>query len=299
VRTLGIILAGGKSSRLYPATLAVTKQLLPVYDKPLIYYPLTTLMLAGIKDYLIITNPTESQTFYTLLGTGKGLGVHIEYAVQEKPDGIANAFTIASNHYKFQLDEFDQIALILGDNIFYGASLSKSLEVAISRPHIANIFTQRVNDPNRFGVVEFNDIGNVISIEEKPENPKSNFVSTGLYFYPKNVFEYVYNLKPSLRGEYEITDLNNLYLQNRELDAIQLARGVSWFDTGTPQSLLEASNFIKAIQDHQGFLVGSPHEIAYNKRWIDKNHMINSLNSRGFTKNNPYYNYLMRMTDGY
>jgi glucose-1-phosphate thymidylyltransferase len=288
MKTLGIILAGGKSSRLYPATLAVSKQLLPVYDKPLIYYPLSTLMLAGVKEFLIITNPLESQFFFKLLGDGRDLGIHIEYATQPKPDGIANAFKIASLHYIMALEEFDQVALILGDNIFYGASLSESLvEASNFDQPAAQIFTQRVTHPNRFGVVEFDDNGDVLSIEEKPTHPKSNFVSTGLYFYPMDVFEKVYRLRPSARGEYEITDLNNIYLKLGMLKAVQLKRGVSWFDTGTPESLLEASNFIKAIQDHQGYLVGSPHEIAFNKNWIGK---------FDFPRGNPYYDYLMRLT---
>lgn len=269
-KTLGIILAAGKSTRLYPASLAVTKQLLPIYDKPLIYYPLTTLMLAGIKDILIITNKSEFETFSRLFEKScVELGLNLKLTVQEKPIGIADAFNQAKSAYSAEeLKQFDNFCLILGDNIYYGSTLTGSLKSAKSRTYTASVFAQRVVDPERFGVVEI-ERNRPVRIVEKPKNPKSNFAVTGLYFYPKDVFEKVETLKPSDRGELEITDLNNLYLQEHRLEVEIMKRGISWFDTGTHDSMLEASHFVQTIQKNQGILVNSPHEVAFANDWID------------------------------
>lgn len=269
-KTLGIILAAGKSSRLYPATLAATKQLLPIYDKPLIYYPLSTLMLAEIRDVLIITSPGEKETFERLFDKSDiFLGVNIKFAVQEESIGIADAFNIAKKSYdEIELKSFNNISLILGDNIYYGSTLTGSLLAAKNRIYNASVFAQRVVDPERFGVVEIeNHIP--VRIVEKPKNPKSNYAVTGLYFYPPDVFEKVENLKPSERGELEITDLNNLYLKEGRLDVEIMKRGISWFDTGTADSMLEASHFVQTVQKNQGILVNSPHEVAFRNTWID------------------------------
>ena len=270
VRTLGIILAAGKSTRLYPASLAVTKQLLPIYDKPLVYYPLSTLMLAGIKDILIITNVDEFDTFCKLFDKADvELGVNIRLTVQEKPIGIADAFNIAKKSYDSEeLNKFDNFSLILGDNIYYGSTLTGSLKSAKSRTFTASVFAQRVVDPERFGVVEI-EKNRPVRIVEKPKNPKSNFAVTGLYFYPKDVFTKVERLKPSDRGELEITDLNNMYLDEYRLEVEVMKRGISWFDTGTHDSMLEASHFVQTIQKNQGILVNSPHEIAFTNGWTD------------------------------
>lgn len=271
-KTLGIILAGGKSSRLYPATLVATKQVLPIYDKPLIYYPLSTLMLAGIKEFVIISNPNEKKVFQELFKDAeKTMGIKIHFAVQEKPRGIADAFNIVSSLPPNQIDinSFDRFALILGDNIFYGAAMSIMLEMCLQEKK-AVIFATQVHDPERFGVVEVDEDDNAVSLEEKPKNPKSNLAVTGLYFYPSDVFNKAYNLKPSSRGELEITDLNKLYMKEKNLSVGRLLRGMIWFDTGTPDSLMEASHYVQTIQRHQKTLVGSPHEIAYTKKWINK-----------------------------
>lgn len=269
MKTLGIILAAGTSSRLFPATMAATKQLLPIYDKPLIYYPLSTLMLAGIKDILVITSPNEKQTFEKLFERSDiRLGVKLDFEVQQHPLGIADAFKIAKKFYGETINQYDNVALILGDNIFYGSTLTGSLRSAKERVDTASIFAQRVVDPERFGVVVIEN-HHPVEIVEKPENPKSNLAVTGLYFYPKDVFDKVETLKPSARNELEITDLNNLYLRERRLNVEVMRRGISWFDTGTADSMIEASHFVQTIQKNQGILVNSPHEIAFRNDWID------------------------------
>lgn len=268
MQTLGIVLAAGRSSRLFPSTLATTKQLLPVYDKPLIYYPLSTLMLTGIRDFIIIVSPSELNTFAKLFENAREeLGIKITLLVQEVPIGIADAFNIVGDHLKERIYEYDNHALILGDNIFYGAGLRGQLETV--KPALANVFLYSVQNPEQFGVAEINGTL-VTSIEEKPTRPKSNLAITGLYFYPPSVYLYVKQLTPSIRGELEITDLNRFYLHRKELNAINLLRGMVWFDTGNPDAMLEASNFIHNIQKHQSYLVGSPHEIAINKGWVTK-----------------------------
>lgn len=266
LKTLGIILAAGKSTRLYPSTLVTTKQLLPVYDKPLIYYPLSTLMLAGVRDFVVIVSPGEFNTFAKLFENVRyELGIQITLLVQEHPIGIADAFNIVGDHLQEKIYEYDNHALILGDNIFYGAGLRGQLESI--HPKMANVFLYPVQNAQEFGVAEVE--GNtVISIEEKPNKPKSNLAVTGLYFYPSSVYLYVKQLTPSARGELEISDLNNFYLKRRQLNAVNLLRGMVWFDTGNADSMLEASNFIHNIQKHQNYLIGSPHEIAINNGWV-------------------------------
>lgn len=274
-KTLGIILAGGKSSRLYPATLVVTKQTLPIYDKPLIYYPLSTLMLSGIRDFVIISTPKEKPVFEELFyDASRLLGINITFAVQHFPKGIADAFNVVEDSlYEGSLRKYDRVALILGDNIFYGASLTKLLQNSNQYSDSATCFAIKVSDPERFGVVEMDDSGKAVSLEEKPKHPKSNLAVTGLYFYPSDVFNKVKALRPSSRNELEITDLNRMYLVNEKLNVTKLLRGMVWFDTGTAESLMEASQFIQSLQKHQGFIVGSPHEIAYNSGWISKDEL--------------------------
>lgn len=269
MRTLGIILAAGKSTRLYPATLTATKQLLPVYDKPLIYYPLTTLMLAGVRDFIVIVSPQEQDNFTRLFKNAKKeLGISIRIFIQEHPRGIADAFKVVSNNIPIdELLQYDNHALILGDNIFYGAGLGGTLKEAIKDTKNAHVFLYPTQTPELFGVAEVKD-DTVLSIEEKPKKPKSNLAVTGLYIYPPSVYLYAGLLTPSKRGELEITDLNNEYLYHKELKASTLLRGTVWFDTGNAEALLEASNFIHNIQKHQSYLVGSPHEIAINKKWV-------------------------------
>lgn len=270
-KTLGIILAGGKSSRLYPATLVATKQILPIYDKPLIYYSLSTLMLAGIREFVIISNPNEKHVFQELFkDCEKSMGIKIHFAVQDKPRGIADAFNIVGNisHKHLDLDSFDRIALILGDNIFYGAALSVLLDMSVNEEK-AVIYATRVHDPERFGVVEVGENDIALSLEEKPKKPKSNLAVTGLYIYPPDVFGRAYRLRPSDRGELEITDLNKLYMNDNNLRVVKLLRGMIWFDTGTPDSMMEASQYVQTIQKQQDTLIGSPHEVAYNNKWID------------------------------
>jgi len=268
-KTLGIILAGGKSSRLYPATFATTKQVLPIYDKPLIYYPLSTLMLAGIRDFVIITTPEESDVFKSLLWDAEErMGIHIEFAKQDQPRGIADAFNVVDDWIEY--GEYTRFALILGDNIFYGAGMTEILSRATNDASTTIIAT-KVKDPERFGVVQLAGNGEVLDMEEKPLKPKSDLAITGLYFFNKSVFQRARMLKPSKRGELEITDLVKTYMKDGALTAIKMPRGSIWFDTGTPDALLEASNLIQMIQKHQGFMVGNPHEIAYNKGWIDRN----------------------------
>jgi glucose-1-phosphate thymidylyltransferase len=278
MRTLGIILAAGKSTRLYPSTFATTKQLLPVYDKPLIYYPLTTLMLMGIRDFAIITTPSESVTFKKLFENAETeLGITITFLVQEHATGIAEAFNIVHDHFHEHIYDYDNHALILGDNIFYGAGLQGLLKTAnVSDGKHSKIFLYPVQTPQNFGVAVVKN-NKVVNVEEKPVTPKSNLAITGLYFYPPSVYLYVKQITPSARGELEVTDLNNYYLKLDQLEAVQLPRGMVWFDTGNVESLLEASNFIHNIQKHQNYLVGSPHEVAFLNGWITKEQLSTTI----------------------
>ncbi len=259
----GIILAGGSGTRLYPLTIAISKQIMPVYDKPMIYYPLATLMTAGVREVLIITTPRDNETFKNLLGDGSQWGMRIEYKIQEHPNGLAEAFIIG--------EEFigeDNVALILGDNLFYGDTLRKVLTMSNSRDNESTIFGYHVDDPRRYGVVEVNEEGKAVSIEEKPENPKSDYAVPGLYFYTNDVINIAKTIQPSERGELEITSVNEEYMKQGRLHVEKLGRGVAWFDTGTHDSLLETASFIQTIEKRQGLLVGSPDEIAYENGWI-------------------------------
>lgn len=267
----GIILAGGSGTRLYPMTKAVSKQLLPIYDKPMIYYPLSTLMLAKIKDVLIISTVEDTPKFEKLLGDGSQFGMHLSYKVQEVPNGLAQAFVLG--------EEFigdDDVCLVLGDNIFYGNGFTKLLLKAKDNKGRATIFGQFVNDPERYGVIEFDSNGKVLSLEEKPKFPKSNYAAVGLYFYDNRVVEYAKNLKPSARGEYEITDLNKIYLENGDLDCELFGRGFAWLDTGTTKSLNDASNFVRTVEEILGIKISIPEEIAYNNGWITKEELLAS-----------------------
>lgn len=289
----GIILAGGAGTRLYPLTMVTSKQLLPVYDKPMIYYPLSTLMLAGIKDILIISTPTDTPRFEALLGDGKDFGVKLSYKVQPSPDGLAQAFILGE---EFIGDE--ACAMILGDNIFYGNGFSKQLKEAKENAEEngrATIFGYKVNDPERFGIVEFNKNGRVISVEEKPQNPKSNYCITGLYFYPKGVSKMANAVKPSARGELEITTLNDMYLQKKKLDCQLLGRGFAWLDTGTMDSLVEAANFVQMASKRQNMVISAPEEIAFKNKWISKKQLMKSAERYG---KSPYGAHLKLVAEG-
>ena len=267
----GIILAGGSGTRLYPLTLVTSKQLLPVYDKPLIYYPLSVLMMAGIQDILVISTPNDTPRFKALLGDGSQLGIRLKYAVQEKPEGLAQAFIIGEKFIGK-----DPCALVLGDNIFYGAGLRNHLINSVNRANngMATIFGYYVKDPERFGVVEIDKDGNAVSIEEKPKQPKSNYCVTGLYFYPNGVSEIAKGIKKSKRGEYEITTLNNYYLEQKNMHVTMLGRGYSWLDTGTQEALVDASYYVRMIEEHQGIKVCCPEEIAFINGWINKTQIL-------------------------
>ena len=289
----GIILAGGSGTRLYPLTMVTSKQLLPIYDKPMIYYPLSTLMLAGIDDILIISTPTDLPNFERLLGDGSQYGIKLSYKVQPSPDGLAQAFTLGKD---FIGD--DCCAMILGDNIFYGSGFGAMLAKAkknAEENHRATVFAHYVDDPERFGIVEFDKDRKVVSIEEKPNEPKSNWAITGLYFYDNRCVEYAKNLKPSARGELEITDLNRIFLENDELDVTLLGRGFSWLDTGTMESLIDAADFVQTIQKQQGIRISAPEEIAYRMGMIDNEKLMQAADKYG---KSDYGKYLKRIAKG-
>lgn len=286
----GIILAGGSGTRLYPLTRVTSKQLLPIYDKPMIYYPLSVLMDAGIRDVLIISTPVDTPRFKELLGDGSSLGMNLDYAVQESPDGLAQAFIIG--------EEFignDKVAMILGDNIFSGYGFKEILKKAVAKESGATVFGYYVDDPERFGIVEFDGSGKAISIEEKPEKPKSNYCVTGLYFYDNRVVEYAKNLKPSKRGELEITDLNRIYLENGELDVALLGKGFTWLDTGTQESLVDATNFVYTVETHEHRKIACLEEIAYKNGWISREKVLEAYE---LYKKNEYGKYLKDVLDG-
>lgn len=289
----GIVLAGGAGTRLYPTTKGISKQLIPLYDKPMIYYPISVLMLSGIRDILIISTPDDLPAFKRLLGTGDSIGVNFEYAEQPSPDGLAQAFIIGDTFIGS-----DDVCLVLGDNIFYGQSFTRMLEDARKRTEEerrATLFAYAVKDPNRYGVVAFDNDGNATSIEEKPVYPKSNYAVTGLYFYPNDVIEIAKNVKPSARGELEITSVNENYLRQKRVSVQTLGRGFSWLDTGTVDSMLEAANFIQTIQNRQGYMVASLEEIAFRKGWIGAAHLLEISEPM---KKNSYGDYLIKLANG-
>lgn len=288
----GIILAGGSGTRLYPLTLVTSKQLLPVYDKPMIYYPLSTLMLAGIKDILIISTPADTPRFEELLGDGSQFGLKLSYKVQPSPDGLAQAFTLGEDFINGE-----PCAMILGDNIFYGNGFTELLKnaTADAQKGKATVFGYYVNDPERFGVVDFDQNGKAVSIEEKPAQPKSNYAVTGLYFYPAGVSEKAAQVKPSARGELEITSLNEMYLNEDDLNVQLLGRGYAWLDTGTMQSLVDASNFVKMTEERQGVSISAPEEIAYIHQWIDKDELLSAAKHYG---KSPYGQHLKSVAEG-
>lgn len=287
--TKGIVLAGGAGTRLYPSTMTISKQLLPVYDKPMIYHPISVLMLAGIREILIISTPEDTPKFKTLLGDGSQLGVSFRYEVQESPDGLAQAFIIAEDFIGN-----DNVALILGDNIFYGVGFSQTLKETAEKEEGATVFAYLVKDPERFGVVEFDENFEVLTIEEKPKNPKSNYAVTGLYFYDNNVVKYAKKLKPSKRGELEITDLNNIYLKNGTLNAKLLGRGFAWLDTGTHDALLQAGQFVQTIENNQGIKIACLEEIAYRMGYADTQMLKeNALKYQ----NSNYYKYILKIIE--
>lgn len=288
----GIILAGGAGTRLYPLTMVTSKQLLPVYDKPMVYYPLSTLMLAGIKDILIISTPTDLPNFERLMGDGSQFGIKLSYKVQSSPDGLAQAFLLG--------EEFigdDLCAMILGDNIFYGNAFSDKLKLAVKNAEdgFATVFGYYVNDPERFGIMEIDANGKILSVEEKPQKPKSNYCITGLYFYDNRVVKLAKQVKPSARGELEITTLNDLYLQDETLKGIILGRGFAWLDTGTMDSLIEASEFVQMIEKRQGVKISAPEEIAFRNKWITKDELLKSAERYG---KSPYGQHLKNVADG-
>lgn len=289
----GIVLAGGAGTRLYPLTMVTSKQLLPVYDKPMVYYPLSTLMMAGIRDILIISTPTDLPNFERLLGDGSQFGIHLSYKVQPSPDGLAQAFLLG--------EEFigdDCCAMVLGDNIFYGNGFTRLLTGALENAEKngrASIFGYYVNDPERFGIVEFDESGKVISVEEKPKHPKSNYCITGLYFYDKRVVEMAKRVRPSARGELEITDLNRFYLEDGTLDVQLLGRGFAWLDTGTMDSLVDASDFVRMVENRQGIQIAALEEIAYQKGWIDRDTLLASAAKYG---KSPYGAHLQSVAEG-
>lgn len=286
----GIILAGGSGTRLYPLTMVTSKQLLPIYDKPMIFYPLSTLMLAGIKDILIISTPKDLPNFEHLLGDGSRYGIHLSYKVQPSPDGLAQAFILGE-----EFIDGEPCAMILGDNIFYGAGLTKYLKEAAARTEGATVFGYYVDDPERFGVIDFDEKGRAKSIEEKPVHPKSNYAVTGLYFYDQNVCEYAKQVKPSARGELEITDLNKIYLEKGNLNVVTLGRGYAWLDTGTMDSLYEATEFVRSVETRAGIHISMPEEIAYVNGWIDKAALAESAKQYG---KSPYGQYLLKVVEG-
>ena len=286
----GIILAGGSGTRLYPLTKVTSKQLLPIYDKPMIYYPLSVLMEAGIKDILIISTPVDTPRFEALLGDGHQFGIELTYAVQPSPDGLAQAFIIGADFIGG-----DSVAMVLGDNIFHGHGLKKRLQAAAAKESGATVFGYYVDDPERFGIVEFDEHGKAISLEEKPEHPKSNYCVTGLYFYDNRVVEYAKGLKPSARGELEITDLNKIYLENGELEVTLLGQGFTWLDTGTHESLVDATNFVKTVEQHQHRKIACLEEIAYLNGWITKEQLQEVYE---IEKKNQYGAYLKDIMDG-